>query len=154
MWRTLIARAHPDSGGSHELFIWATATRDLVCGGEAEPEIETPPPSTADRVDFGAAYEKAGSFSELTRVAVAHAGEAGEPYARLLRLLADTLEAEDGPLRVQQHQGATYRQLAAIAHRAGMSKAERVRWYRVCESIPLSQRHAGHILGKLQRAAA
>lgn len=36
----------------------------------------------------------------------------------------------------------------------GMTKAERVKWYRIAESIPLSQRHAGHILGILKRQAA
>ena len=32
--------------------------------------------------------------------------------------------------------------------------AERVQWYSIAEAAPLSQRHAGHILGKLQKAAA
>jgi hypothetical protein len=38
--------------------------------------------------------------------------------------------------------------------RCGMSKPERVQWYRIAEDIPLSQRHAGHILSKLQKAVA
>jgi hypothetical protein len=36
----------------------------------------------------------------------------------------------------------------------GMSGSERARWYSVARAVPLSQRHAGHILGKLQKAAA
>jgi hypothetical protein len=54
----------------------------------------------------------------------------------------------------QQFQGATYKSLAAIAYRAGMSARERSGWYRVAEAIPLAQRHAGHILAKLQSRAA
>ncbi len=39
MWKRLVSRAHPDAGGDHELFIWATATREVVCGGEFGSEI-------------------------------------------------------------------------------------------------------------------
>jgi hypothetical protein len=39
MWRKIIARCHPDADGSHDLFIWSMATRDVVCGGELGPEI-------------------------------------------------------------------------------------------------------------------
>jgi hypothetical protein len=35
-----------------------------------------------------------------------------------------------------------------------MTKAERVRWYRVAEEIPLSDRHAAHILSRSKRSAA
>jgi len=107
-------------------------------------------------VPFEAAFDKAASFSDLTAQAVSQADQVGEPYARVLRALADCHEAGQGDsvLYRQQHQGATYKSLAAIAYRAGMTKEERVRWYRVCESIPLAQRHAGHILSKLQREDA
>ncbi len=43
---------------------------------------------------------------------------------------------------------------ADVAHQAGMTKTERVQWYRVAERIPLSDRHAGHLLGRLKRRAA
>jgi hypothetical protein len=36
----------------------------------------------------------------------------------------------------------------------GMTKAERIGWYRVAESAPLCDRHAGHILSRLKRSAA
>jgi hypothetical protein len=36
----------------------------------------------------------------------------------------------------------------------GMTKAQRVRWYRIAESIPLSRRCAGHILSQLKKEAA
>jgi hypothetical protein len=77
----------------------------------------------------------------------------GEPYAGVLRLLEDCVEASpyDTVLYRQQRSGATYKQLAAIAHRAGMSKQERIEFYRIGEFIPLTSRHAGHILARLSR---
>jgi hypothetical protein len=30
MWRKLLARVHPDSGGGHELYIWATAVEQSL----------------------------------------------------------------------------------------------------------------------------
>jgi hypothetical protein len=44
--------------------------------------------------------------------------------------------------------------LALIAHLAGMSTAQRTRWYRIAESMPMSQRHAGHLISELQQRAA
>jgi hypothetical protein len=35
-----------------------------------------------------------------------------------------------------------------------MTPKERSGWYRCAESIPLSDRHAGHILSKLKKQAA
>jgi hypothetical protein len=57
-------------------------------------------------------------------------------------------------LHKEQQLGATYKQLAAIGHRVGMTKEERVKWYRIGESVPLSSWHANHILKKLSREAA
>jgi hypothetical protein len=37
-----------------------------------------------------------------------------------------------------------------IAHKTGLSKAERVEWYRIAESVPLGQRHASHIIARLE----
>jgi hypothetical protein len=41
MWRQLLARLHPDAGGSHELFLFACALKDEVCPerlfGESRP---------------------------------------------------------------------------------------------------------------------
>jgi hypothetical protein len=77
-----------------------------------------------------------------------------EPYGFLLRQVADCEPAEDGPLRDQQRCGASFKSLAAIGHRVGMTKAECIQWYRIAESVPLSQRHAEHILSRLKRRAA
>jgi len=161
MWRRLLKIAHPDTGGDHDLFIWAQALYEYVAGDvyeEPPPHIHRQPPphpTTGDRLDFEEALSYS-SFTELTRFAVAFASEVGGPYASVLRLLADCVEFTDctSPLYRQQYEGATYKSLAAIAYKALMTTEERYGWYRVAEAIPLSQRHAGHILSKLQRQAA
>lgn len=33
MWRMLLAKLHPDAGGDHELFLFACALKEGVCGG-------------------------------------------------------------------------------------------------------------------------
>jgi hypothetical protein len=163
MWRRLLARAHPDAGGAHELFIWATAVRDVLCGGELGSEIprrerrehpsrrrEGSTSSAAERVPF----DEDAFLQVLTDRAIAMAEAVAEPYGYLLRQVADCYPAEGGPLRDQQRRGASYKPLAAIGYQVGMGKAERVQWYGIAEAIPLSQRHAGHILSKLQEKAA
>jgi len=32
VWRQLLARLHPDAGGDHELFLFACALKDELCG--------------------------------------------------------------------------------------------------------------------------
>jgi hypothetical protein len=163
MWRLLVGRAHPDTGGDHELFIWTMAMRDTICGGDVGVEApridhrdhrawrqEASTANAADRVLF----EEDAYFELLTDRAVAMAEAVAEPYGYLLRQVAGCYPAEDGPLYRQQCQGASYRVLAAIGHQVGMTKDERVQWYRIAEAVPLSQRHAGHILSRLKRRAA
>lgn len=151
MWRRLIARTHPDAGGSHELFIWIGTVRDLVCSRVAEaPAPSRPEPTTKpdpDRVPWTGAH----SFEEVTRTALRHAS-LGEPYGRLLSLVADYRPLDS--MERQQSRGASYRQLAAIGHAWGMTKRERMAWYRVAEDLALTDRHAGHILGRLKRRRA
>ena len=46
MWRLLLARLHPDAGGDHELFVFASTVKDSVCGKErleAKPGNHTRP---------------------------------------------------------------------------------------------------------------
>ncbi len=76
------------------------------------------------------------------------AEEVGGAYAAALRLLHDCSPIE-GLVR-EQERGATYRQLAAIGHLLSMTGPQRGRWYRLAESVPLAQRHAGHVLSKLK----
>ncbi len=153
MWKKLLARTHPDSGGDHELFIWTNSVREHV----ASETIEEPKPAArrtananSDRVPF----ESEVGFDELTYRALRAARDMPEQYARLLKLLDDCEEAHHGALVREQHRGASYKRLAAAGHKARMTKTERVRWYRVAESIPLSDRHIGHILSKMKRQAA
>jgi hypothetical protein len=162
MWRRLVSRAHPDAGGDHDLFIWTMATRDVVCGGELGPEVprRRSQRETSHRRDNSTAspdrlpFDQFAEFELLIDRAVTMAAAVAEPYGYLLRQVADCYPVSEGPLRAMETRGATYKSLAAIGHRVGMTKAERAQWYSIAETVPLSQRHAGHILSKLQRAAA
>jgi hypothetical protein len=149
MWRKLLSRAHPDAGGTDELFVWANDVRERVCAGSLpkarpEPRYEPRPYEPPARVPYPTDYL---DFAALTRAAVqVVAEEVGEPYAGLLKMLADcepTIE-QTGHLR-----GASYKQLALIAHTVGMTKEQRKEWYRVAEGVPLSELHAGHLIAKL-----
>ena len=163
MWRRLVGRAHPDAGGDHDLFIWSMSVRDAVCSGRLSPETprrvdqdhrsrrrEGSTSDTANRVPF----DQFSDFEVLADRALSMAESVAEPYSFLLRQLTDCYPVEWSPSHDQQHRGATYKTLAAIGHTVGMTKPERVQWYRIAEAIPLSQRHAGHILSRLKRRAA
>ena len=140
MWRRLLKRCHPDSGGTHELFIWATALRDHVVGAQEEPypRVQAKPERDAgpERIEFAHAFNRFGSFAELTQHAVRVGSGVEEPYKTLLTLLGDCHEVHEGPLLKMQYQGATYKSLAALAYKASMSRAQRVGLYRVAEQIP------------------
>jgi hypothetical protein len=159
MWRRLIRRVHPDHGGDQDLFIWTTALHEHVAGDHLEPVVDArsrraryrdSSAGSSERVPF----DRDADHEVLTDRVVTMADAVAEPYGYLLRAVADCYPAEDGPLYHQQLRGATYKQLAAIGYEVGMSKAERIHWYRIAETVPLSQRHAGHIISKLKRAAA
>jgi len=81
------------------------------------------------------------------------AEKVGGIHGALLEMLEDC-EAPPLTTGAWQQRGASYKSLAAIGYRVGMTKVERGRWYRIAEAVPLSQRHAGHILNELQKAAA
>jgi hypothetical protein len=56
MWRRSLAQAHPDSGGSHELFVWCSAVKDTLCPGiislpRDEPDPLPPKPYNQPPVD-------------------------------------------------------------------------------------------------------
>jgi hypothetical protein len=90
-------------------------------------------------------------FEERTLAILRWYRTASDPYRRVLLLLLDCGAADHGRAYVRQYQGATYKQLAAIAYAAGMSWEERQEWYAVCEAVGLTHRHAVHILGRLKR---
>lgn len=158
MWRKAIAALHPDRGGDHESCVWIQAVRDAVCEGHIETGLVTGAgPQTRgrrtasaddpDRVPFSARY----SFDDLTALAIERAGIVGGLYGHLLVLLDDCYSRSD--MWREESRGASYKRLAAIGHAAGMDVRRRSGWYRLAESIPLSDRHAGHILSRLKRQA-
>ncbi len=99
------------------------------------------------RVPLGAPVDLERLTEEALRTA-----QREPPYAgRLLRLLAD---CEPLPhLAHEQARGASYDSLDLIADLAGVHDDERLHWYRVAEAIPLTDRHAHHIVDKLKRRA-
>ncbi len=165
MWKQILAKTHPDAGGSHEAFLFAQALQEHVLAGggpvgdqnrqaraqpEPQPRSQQPRRGSPDAVPF----DPDNSFEAVMFCAFTAARDVPELYARLLLLLEGCEEAYSGPLADQQRRGASYRQLAAIGHAVGMPKAQRVEWYRIAESIPLSMRCAGHILSRLKGRAA
>ncbi len=94
-------------------------------------------------------FDAPADFERLTEKAL-RAAEREPPYiGRLLRLLADCRPLAE--LAHEQERGAHYDRLDLIADLAGMPGDERLRWYRVAEEIPLTDRHARHIIDKLKR---
>jgi HTH domain found in ParB protein len=124
-----------------------------------------PRTATPDRLQLDSEY----SFAAATERALklVEDGHIGEPYAKVLKLLSDCPEIStnlldrvlDGTMTVrqveaiarQERTGASFKQLASIAHAAGFSYSERSQWYRVAEDLALSMRHCGHILSKLAK---
>lgn len=153
MWRRLLSRADPDAGGDHE-FIWTGAVRDLVCDSRVPPWGVNSTEARSDEQPARVPFDSYADFAVQTDRAVSMASAVAEPFAYLLRQVADCYPASEGPLYDQQRLGASYKSLAAIGHAVGMAKGERRLWYRLSESIPLSQRHAGHLLSRLKRRAA
>lgn len=167
-WRKALARVHPDAGGSEALFVWLQGVREALAGdapctrclnpanptrgahrGSQEPHRTGPEPEpseAAPRIPFDDTVD----FDERTAVILHFARDYPEPFASVLALVGDCYGTDHGRAYAQQYKGATYKQLAAIAHTAGMSKDERVRWYRVAEEMGISQRHAHHILTELK----
>jgi hypothetical protein len=158
MWRKLLGRAHPDAGGSHELFVWAGALRELICDGELRMGPEPEPRDNPSRRREASTqrttqaddnprvpYPAGAHFEEVTRRALRTEG----PYASVLSLLSNCFPLPH--LAHEEARGASYKRLAAIGHAHGMTGPQRSGWYRTAESIPLSDRHAGHILSRVSR---
>ncbi len=158
MWRRVLKRLHPDVGGDAEAFVWAGSVRELVCGGDST-RVENssrayPTAERAERVPYDPALAFPDEFVRLTIRALSVGQHVEDPHRSVLSLLMDCFADDHGRGAAKQERGATYKQLAAIAHRAGMSKRERFRWYEVARSVPLSEKHASHILGRLRGRAA
>ena len=160
MWRRVLARCHPDAGGAEDLFVWAGGVREFVCREDRSPLRDDSTPRAyatveyATRVPYDAALGWADEFVTLTMRAVSVGRHAEEPHRSLLALLIDCPADERGRAAAKQERGAAYKQLGRIAHDAGMTEEERVRWYELARSIPLSEKHASHIIGRLDRGVA
>ncbi len=153
MWRKLVALTHPDRGGDHELCIWTQNVREHVCDGVTTPWPQPKPEPKPRTVyeDGRAPFPSDSIFGVLMATVIERAGAVSTLYGQLLLLLGDCYATTYLPHEEQR--GASYKRLAYIAHLIGMSKSERIEWYRVAESIPLSDRHAGHIIKRLKEAA-
>ena len=147
MWRRLLSRAHPDAGGDHELFIWAGVVRDLVCGQGLSRQRDNLTETRSYEEPARVPYPPESDFAALTARALTMAEQAGGVHGALLEMLVYCYPL--ARLAHEQERGASYKRLAAAGHMVGMSMSERSRWYRVAESIPLADRHLGHILSRL-----
>ena len=166
MQRKLKALAHPDNRGDHELFIWTVNLIETACSGSrnAPKEVEYPsspaprytsPEANPARVPYDPSLGFADEFVMLTLRALSVGRHAEEPHRSVLALLADCPANEHGRAAARQERGATYRQLGRIAHDAGMTRGEKSRWYEIARSLPLSEKHASHLIGRMggRRAA-
>jgi len=72
------------------------------------------------------------------------------PYARILELLLDCPTEAHGRVALRQCRGASFKQLALIAHLAGLSKEQRGVWYGIARNVPLSEQHAAHLINRLK----
>lgn len=169
-WRWSLAAVHPDQdAGDHEVFLFLTAVREYVEGtleGTLQCSCKAPPGSRTgyaanaeeapERIPYDSELGEQAMFADLTCRALRVGRDVGEPYARVLGLLVDCAAHNHGRAVPRQSRGASYRQLARIAHTAGFSKEERRRWYEIAESIPLSDHHTNHVInrqGDRKRAA-
>jgi hypothetical protein len=153
---------HPDKGGDHDLFLWATGVYEYVSSDaipEPPPRVRREPPrhtTTGDRIPFDTAYERFDSHEDLVAFALLESERMGGVFGRLLGMLHDCYPSVPGDhvLERQERIGPTYRQLAYAGRLAGMDARRRAQWYEVARYIPLSQRCVGHIISRLHGEAA
>jgi len=165
-WRRLLATVHPDRDhGDKELFVFLTALREHVEECSRHREDPANRVGTCDHQDLGdhsqlgripydAALGYIDEFSMLTLRAISVGQHCEEPFRSVLLVLMSCGASDHGRRAARQCRGASYKQLAAIGHRFGMDKAQRLRWYEVARSVPLSEAHAHHILSSAQEDAA
>ena len=149
LWRRALARAHPDAGGQHDLFIWLGSVRDHVLG--SLPGEVGKPSETTDRIPYDPDLGYIDEFVTLTARALSVGKHAEEPFREVLGKLIDCPAHTHGRAASKQERGASFKQLAYIAHLSGFSGEERLRWYELARSIPLSEAHAGHLIARLKQ---
>jgi hypothetical protein len=160
MWRRLLARLHPDAGGDGELFTFGQAVREQVTGdgrcdrclahSYSEYGSSTNASEAKERIDFN---PPTGDPFEHLRMILGVAKDVPNPFRDVLLLLIDCPTEDHGRAFASQATGASYRQLAYLAHLAGFSDEERQRWYSLAEDLSLSGRHVSHLISTLKAAA-
>lgn len=71
MWRLLLARLHPDAGGDHALFAFASAVRDEISAGERAAKSAADADGTTRVAPFLRTWQEAmGHWSVSNRDAV------------------------------------------------------------------------------------
>ena len=155
LWKRLLARVHPDAGGDKDLFTWATKVRESLCVCTLKEEACSKVGSTTytpERIPFDSDLGYVDEHVMLTLRALS-IGKREEPlYARILRLLLDCPSQAHGRVALRQCRGASFKQLGYISHLAGLSKEQRGIWYEIARSVPLSEQHAHHLIGKLKES--
>jgi len=136
-----------------------------MCGGgktaaeyhipRREPWSE-PPPKPEPRIFYEEGrvpFPELADFEELTAKALEVAKrDAGHAIAGILVLLGDCVSLPS--LHREESRGATYKQCAYAARLSTLSYDQRQEWYRMCEFVPLSQRHLGHLIKRLKEEGA
>jgi hypothetical protein len=106
------------------------------------------------RIPYEVALGAEDEFWTLTHRALSVGRSVEEPHRSVLALLIDCGAVDHGRRADKQARGASYKQLALINHRVGMTKAKRQRWYEIPRRIPLSEAHAVHLITSLSRSEA
>lgn len=181
MWRLLKARAHPDAGGSEELFVWTQALHEELCGDASLPESgfasrvweeflaaqrsrpRTEPrpkkrPKQSKRSTNRIHFDTSLSFEELTNRAIEIADTLGEPYDELVPLLLEGCELTGfgcDPAFIEEAKtvGAYYARVADVGHALGFGGQMRGSLYKFAERVPLSDLHAIHMVNRARRLA-
>ena len=89
-------------------------------------------------------YAGGRAFASITQMSLGYRRQ-GYPDRLYIGLVAHLEGCEFDPSDKNAYRGATFKQLALIAHRAALNAEERKRWYEVAEILGLTGRHARHI---------
>lgn len=163
-WKRLLATCHPDkTGGDHELFLFLQGLREHVegcCEGASPRSYEARSQSYAtgsertggdqDRLAYDEQLGFVDEHVQLTLRALSIGQRKQEPYRSTLGLLLDCPSQEHGRLALRQCREASWKQVALAAHLAEMDKVQRLHWYEICRSIPLSEAHGHHLISRLK----
>ena len=107
-----------------------------------------------DRIPFDPSLVGANEHVALTMRALFIGSCVDEPFASVLGLLSDCRSQDHGRPALRQSRGATYKQLAYVAHLLGISGTQRRGWYALARAVPLSERHAHHLISRLKKEGA